>query len=418
MSASLIIPHITFFVIWYHEMRDMARIGSAVLFPTDHPVAPEEMIGREVDVDRVAVTLLGGANVILAGPRRTGKTTVADAALAICAREGAYVATVDLFQASDAAALAHRLSLELLANRPRLKRAIGEATRAGRSVLKALRTTTTYRAREDLGEDVEITLELALAEEDPSRALLTALELPQRLADADDRHVVVFLDEFQDIAGRRFGDTDTVTRQMRAVLQRSPRVSVLFAGSIEHLMRDLFAPSDRALSQFGGFYELAPITPEQWSIGLRGRLALDTTEIADDALVRLIELGEGHPRVTMLLAQQAHLTSIEELRHAIDNAMVVQALDRALDVERLRHEQQLERIRASGRNGERMAIRVAAGAELYHGLRPQQAARALGTLRDIGIVDRHDERGQWYVVDPLLRRYLAGRRVEPLSFVD
>lgn len=42
---------------------------------------------------------------MLAGPRRTGKTTVADAAVAICAREGAYVATVDLFQAPDAATL-------------------------------------------------------------------------------------------------------------------------------------------------------------------------------------------------------------------------------------------------------------------------------------------------------------------------
>jgi AAA+ ATPase superfamily predicted ATPase len=67
-----------------------------------------EMIGREDDVDRVAMALLGGANVVLAGPRRTGKTTVADAAIAICAREGAYVAAVDLFQASDAATLAWR----------------------------------------------------------------------------------------------------------------------------------------------------------------------------------------------------------------------------------------------------------------------------------------------------------------------
>jgi hypothetical protein len=29
---------------------------------------------------------------------------------------------------------------------------------------------------------------------------------------------------------------------------RSPHVSILFAGSIEHVMRDLFAPGDRALS--------------------------------------------------------------------------------------------------------------------------------------------------------------------------
>jgi hypothetical protein len=396
-------------------MSDIKRVGSAVLFPTDHPLAPADMIGREEDVDRMALALLGGANIVLVGPRRTGKTTVADAAMAICAREGAYVAVADLFQAPDLAALAHTLSLQLLANRPVLKRAIGDAVRAGKSVLGALRASASIRARQDLGTDIELALELAGAEQNPSGALLAALELSQRLAAADDRQVVVFLDEFQDVTGKRFGDVDALTRQIRAVLQRSPRVSVLFAGSIEHLMRDLFAPSDRALSQFGSFHELATIMPEQWADGLRARLALDHATIADDALVHLIQLGGGHPRVTMLLAQQAHLASIEELRHTIDNAMVVQALERALDAELLRHEQQLERIRASGRGSERMAVRVARGAELYSGLRPQAAARSLGSLRNIGVIDRGSREGTWFVVDPLLRRYLARRREDSLG---
>jgi len=100
----------------------------------------------------------------LAGPRRTGKTTVADAAVAICAREGAYIASVDLFQAPDAASLAHQLALELLANRLPLRRAITDAARAGRSALEALPTTASFPAREDLGQDIEITLELSLAE--------------------------------------------------------------------------------------------------------------------------------------------------------------------------------------------------------------------------------------------------------------
>src|SRR5258707_1563146 len=138
-------------------MRDTNRIASATLFPTDHPLSSDAMIGRETDVDRVAMALLGGVNTVLAGPRRTGKTTVADAAMAICAEEGAYVAAVDIFQAPDAAALAHRLTLQLLANRPSLIRAIADSVRAGRSVLEALRTTVSYRAREDLGQDIEIT---------------------------------------------------------------------------------------------------------------------------------------------------------------------------------------------------------------------------------------------------------------------
>jgi DNA-binding transcriptional ArsR family regulator len=374
------------------------------------------MIGRSADVDRIAMALVGGGNVVLAGPRRIGKTTFADAALAACRSDGAYVAKADLFECADAGALAHILTLELLANRALLRRAIRDAVDAGRNVVDALRVAATIRARQDLGEDIEVTLDLARAEDDPANALDAALRLAQRLAKRDGQRVVVFLDEFQDVATGRFGDRETVTRKLRAVFQRSPDVSVLFAGSIEHLMRDLFAPSERALSQFGSFHELTPISTEEWAEGIRERLAKDRTSITDDALTRLVELGEGHPRTTMLIGQQAHAQAIEELTYEIDHATVVAGLDRALSCEQLRHQQQLERSRAAGRFAERMAIRVAADAELYRNLKPQQASRALNALRDAGVVERAGQ-GRWYVIDPLLRRYLAARRVEPLAFV-
>jgi hypothetical protein len=285
---------------------------------------------------------------------------VAGAAVVACQRDGAYVATTDLFECADAGALAHVLTLELLANRPPLRRAIVEALSAGKSVLEALRPAATIRARQDLGEEIEFTLDLSRAEEDPAKALDAARRLAQRLAARDGRRVVVFFDEFQDIGAGRFGDVDALTRNMRAVFQRSPDVSVLFAGSIEHLMRDLFAPSERALSQFGSFHELTPITAQEWGDGIRERLQLDRTSITNDALERLVELGEGHPRTTMLIAQQAHAQALEELSREIDHAAVVAALGRAMSSEPLRHQQQLERIGAAGRFAERMAIRVAA----------------------------------------------------------
>ena len=376
------------------------------------------MIGRAGDVDRVASALLGGANIVLAGPRRTGKTTVADAALEACRDAGAYVAPVDFFDLVDASELAQVLTVGLLSNRPVLKRALGEARGVGREILRVLRQAAVARARQDLGDGLEMVFEVGLDREDPDshERLRVALELGELLARRDGKRVVIFLDEFQEIVGadKRFGDPDRITRLMRAVFQRSRHVSVLFAGSIEHLVRDLFAPTDRALSQFGAFHELAPITTEQWQAGIRRRLADDDTAITDDALDRVVALGEGHPRATMLLIQQAHAGAVEELRREIDHPLVVQALERALRQERLRHDQQLELIRTLGRHSERMAIRVAADAELYAGLKPQQASRGLATLHDRGLVARGERQGQWTVIDPLLRRYLAGRRVEPL----
>ena len=66
---------------------------------------------------------------------------------------------------------------------------------------------------------------------------------------------------------------------------------------------------------------------------------------------------------------------------------------------------------SASRFAERMAIRVAADAELHRDLKPQQASRALNALRDIGVVERA-RHGRWYVIDPLLRRYLAQRRLD------
>ena len=188
---------------------------------------------------------------------------------------------------------AHLLTLELLGNRPLLRRAIRDALDAGKSVFDALRPAARIRARHDLGEDIEFTLDLARAEEDPAKALDTALRLAQKMAERDKRRVVVFFDEFQDVGTGRFGDGDTITRKMRAVFQRSLEVSVLFAGSIEHLMRNLFAPGERALSQFGSFHELTAITSEEWREGIRDRLARDQTSITSDALRDSLSLARG-----------------------------------------------------------------------------------------------------------------------------
>jgi hypothetical protein len=53
------------------------------------------------------------------------------------------------------------------------------------------------------------------------------------------------------------------------------------------------------------------------------------TTITDDALARVVALGDGHPRATMLLIQQAHTGAVEELRREIDHALVVEGLERA-----------------------------------------------------------------------------------------
>jgi hypothetical protein len=274
-------------------------------------------------------------------------------------------------------------------------------------VADAAGMSAVVKSKTQLGEELEIAFQPGLASHDPERYLDYALTLPGRIAEADGKQIVVFFDEFHEIASPRkpYGDPDRLTKRMRAIFQRQTGVSYLFAGSIEHLMRDLFVPKERALSQFGSFYELRPIEPENWAAGLRERLAADQCPIGEQALARLIGLGELHPRATMLIVQKTHLTSVLLETREIDLGLVEQGFLAALQGERMNHEQTVERIRQAHRLGLKVARRIARGEAAYPGLSRGAVRRALEELRGAAIVESRG-RGEGHFTDPLLRRYL------------
>jgi hypothetical protein len=384
------------------------RKASGELFPTDSPLPASEMIGRRDDVREVATRLEAGTHLIVAGPRRTGKTSVCEAALARLRRRGNYTARADLFRVADAAELAEAVATSVIANRSATHRALRRARGLGRAALSAAQAQLLLRLVGELGEGVELALTPGRAAQDPERALDLALELPERVARADSKRLVLFFDEFQEVASARrpYGDPDAVTNRMRAIFQRSTSVSYLFAGSIEHTMRNLFAPARRAFSGFGSFYSLRAIGEEEWRRGLAERFAADGCTIGDAALGRLVELGDGHPRATMRIAQQTHLVSIELGTREIDLELVQLGFDRALEGDRPTMEQVVERVRLLHKHGLLVAREVAAGRAPPRRLHPGVRDRVLKLLRDAGVLE-HQSRGRWRVIDPLLRRYLA-----------
>jgi uncharacterized protein len=390
------------------------RQASGDLFPTDSPIPASQMIGRREDVAELATRLEAGTHLIVAGARRTGKTSVCEAALTRARRRGAYVARVDLFRVSDAAELAEALAAAVIANRSAAHRLLRRARSAGRAAFSAAQARAVLKLVGELGEGVELALTPGLAAQEPERALGLALELPERVARADGRRLILFFDEFQEVASARrpYGDPDAVTNRMRAVFQRTTAVSYLFAGSIEHVMRDLFAPSRRAFSGFGSFYALRPILPEEWVRGLRERFAADGCTVADPALERIVELGAGHPRATMRIAQQVHLVSLELDTHEIDLDLVQVGLQRAVEGDRPTMEQVVERIRLLHKHALLVARTLAAEQPLPRRLHPGVRDRVLKLLRDAGIVES-PARGSWRVIDPLLKRYLVS--IDPFA---
>ena len=384
------------------------RIPSGRLFPTDSPIPAGQLIGRGDDIAEISTRLEAGTHLVVAGPRRTGKTSVCEAALGRLSRRGVYTAKLDLFRLSDAGELAEAIATAVIANRSAAHRVMRRARSAGRAALSAAQARAVLKMVGELGEGVELAITPGLAAQDPERALDLALELPERVAAADGKQLILFFDEFQELASPRkpYGDPEAVTNRMRAVFQRTTSVSYLFAGSIEHVMRDLFAPSRRAFSGFGSFYSLRPIEPDEWRAGLAARFAEDGCAVTDAALARIVELGDTHPRATMRIAQQAHLVSVELGTREIGLDLVQLGFERALEGDRPTMEQVVERIRLLHKHGLLIARTVAAGHSMPRRVQPGARDRALKLLRDAGILE-HEAHGRWRVIDPLLRHYLS-----------
>lgn len=398
-------------------VEPMSRGRPPELFPTDGPLAPGELIGRGDDIAHIEQQLRAGINVVLASPRRTGKTTVCDSVTAgLAADDGSfYVARLDLFEVDGIGQMADELIAATVSNRPALRKALHAARRSGRTLYESVGVTLTPKllgAGEIDGIDIGV---LSRLPDDPVAHLDYALALPQRVAAADNKRLVLYIDEFQDV--ERIGDSFkrdwavVLKRKMRAAFQRSPDVSFLFAGSLEHMMRDIFGSSNEPFFHFGGFHRLAPITVEEWHDGLTERFARDRTRIDPAALKFVIDCGEGHPRATMLLAQRAHLDSILAGTRTIDAGMTALAYEECLRAEQPKHEAFVDRIRHLGRRAlNQVALPivavVAAGGKPYAGVKnPTDRSRALDALRDAGFIEHVSPQG-WRVVDPLFAEYL------------
>ena len=382
----------------------MPRLPAADLFPTEDPWPPDELIGRAEDVTELSVALANRTHRRLAAPRRMGKTTACEAALAELADQGFYTVKVDLWEVADQAEFAEALVAKTIANRDALKRARHRIAELGKETASTIRITSTLV--DDLGSEVEVAWKPSLADRDPRRYLRYALELPQRVAEADKKRIVVFFDEFQNILDLeergRGKDPEALQKLLRSVLQRSKLVSVLFAGSYEHLMREIFAP-EKPLGHFGGFHDLHEITAEKWRAGIRARLQRDRSTISDDALDLLLERSELHPRATVLIAQQAYQAAVTGETHELDSALVRIGIDEAQRQERSKHEQVIDRIRDLGgaqtkRRALKVAKAIARGEPAYQkGSHSQTVSRAIGELRDAGLIESLGHGRGWRV---------------------
>ena len=93
-------------------------------------------------------------------------------------------------------------------------------------------------------------------------AEIDILQLPEKIAQRKDVHLVVCVDEFQQIAD--IAESSTFQKKLRSVWQHQQNVTYCMFGSKKHLMENLFNDRSMPFYKFGDMMFLKKIPTEEW----------------------------------------------------------------------------------------------------------------------------------------------------------
>jgi len=383
-------------------------------FPVGGPVPAEDLVGREAYLRRIVGRLADGGHVLIAGPRRIGKTSIILEALRRLRRKGTLVAYVDCLGTTDLRGLGERLADALLENLSGTERTFARAKEIAAGAQPAGHVRY---------EHVEIALDLA-REKSAQRLFEGALDLPRALAGRVGKRVVVALDEFQ--AAGRLGPR--VFDVMRARLQGQRGVAYAFLGSEEGILEQLFSQKGRAFYRFAQPLDLADagghrfgIAPDDWLDYLRAKFAAKKIALADSDVDRLIDLTGGHPQDTMQVCATLYELAREAGLRAVSPDALAVAYERSLrELERpfALHWSELGRQKYLQPVAKRIAHRAVLYAAAADGAavpRPE-VLRALEGLRARGLAVRLG-RGRYEFVEPMFGEYVRRLDEAPLASI-
>lgn len=352
------------------------------LFPIGGPVSEEDIVDREDFIASLCRRLSDGQSVMLAGPRRIGKTSLALEVLRRLKRQGFYTASVDLFRISGKRSFAAALIDACLENRTGLRKTLA----ALKDRAKALAGTAKLAVKL---QDLEISL--GFPEKTSDDDLLDyALSLPGVLAERDGVPMAVLLDEFQE-AARVMGDE--IYKRMRSHFQAQQKVSCLFLGSKEGMMKALFGERRQAFYRFAAVLPIPPVPEEAWIEYIVRKFAERGLDAGTEAAREIVRLAGGHPQDTMTLCSEVYYVLLETGEKAVTLHSVRLGYERALLTLSPVFDEILDEL---GQRSlvRRTLFRVAAGRSVYGGgAHPNSVKRALKVLIAKGILEKKGRGG-------------------------
>ena len=357
--------------------------------------------GRIEETRRLKANFEGGINSILISPRRWGKTSLVDHVCKLLKDRDIIIVKLDIFGCKTEYDFYNALAVAVLKQTAsKVQLWIDEA----RDFLARL--TPKIGIPVDPGSEISVSLGITPETHSPEEIL----NLVEIIAKKKNRHIVVCIDEFQQVG--EFDNTKVVQARLRSVWQHHHLTSYCLYGSKRHMMSDIFLNRSMPFYQFGDLLWLQKIPTSDWNDYIISHFEAAGKHISEEMVVLVCEKVDNYPSYVQ------HLSSIL-LNHlpqggTVTEDMMPQAVAELISTNEALYMQQIEPL-----SGYQMNLLKAIVSGIHSGFNEKRVRSQfdLGSpsnyvrLRD-ALIERdlvYSELRQLYVTDPVFALWFKRR---------
>lgn len=254
-------------------------------------VSGENFTDREKETRQLLMNFTHGINSIIISPRRYGKTSLVKKAIGSISDSSIIPVFIDIYDCRDEYDFYNRFSESIL------RQASSSLDAALKDIAEFVgRISPKINLSPDNANEYSISLGLTPRQIDAEEIL----NLPEKLARKRGKHLVVCIDEFQQIG--EFQDSVQVQKRLRGVWQHQENTSYCLFGSKKHMLENIFQNKRMPFYQFGQLIYLDKIPELDWVEYITSRFRKDGKEISPDLAKRICEIVERNSSYVQQLA--------------------------------------------------------------------------------------------------------------------
>jgi primosomal protein N'' len=275
-------------------------------------VEGENFTDRVQETRRLKKDFENGINVILISPRRMGKSSIVKKVRSEINDPAIKIVYMDIYDCRSEYDFYNRFASSLLRQ---------TATRTEQIVenIRKFLVRLTPKIGFSMEPLSEISLSLGITPQNYQPEEI--LQLPEIIAGEQGIHIIVCIDEFQQIG--ELSDSLTVQKRLRGIWQHQRNVSYCLFGSKKHLMTKLFQNRKMPFYQFGEMIYLGKIPTEEWVNFICSRFESQGKHISKDLAQKICNTVENHSSYVQqlawnVLAETDHETTEQDFERGVE----------------------------------------------------------------------------------------------------